>query len=271
MAKGVYVGRTLSEAAADDLLCSSCDEDSFSTCCGSRREYYSGCGGLSRSFRRLGEVTEEFDAFREGEFDPQQDLSDAAIIDGQIDEARRGLVRSAHFGLLCRSWCKMTMQYNQGTRTKSNPQGDGILKREVEGNRQLAEAFRLMVVLRELTIPFTLENPHDSFLWYSNEIAELRSWPEWNEVMFDQCMYKLRPPDWDRVADIRVRKRTKIGGTLANLKSLRRICDGCHHHSIAFGSVRVNGKRIVRAKAAGAYPACLCRALASLYVGPQCS
>ncbi len=193
------------------------------------------------------------------------DLGDPSVIDQQINDVRRGLVAFGHFGILCRSWCRMNKRFDSGTRTNANPYGDCLSEKELTGNRQLAEMGRLLMVFIECNIHFTIENPHDSLLWHTDEIQSLRLVEGCSEVVLDQCMFKLRPPEWRAGQDdIRIRKRTRILGTLKGLESLRRVCDGSHIHGEAWGHVRVNGKRVSRATAAGAYPGNLCGSFASL-------
>jgi len=125
------------------------------------------------------------------------------------------------------------------------------------------------VVLTKLGIPWTLENPFDSFEWHTDELRFLSSLDEVDSVLLDQCMYRLRPPDWDSHSDVRVRKRTRILGSLKDLSKLRCMCDRGHTHSVAFGHCKVAGKRVSRTKSAGAYPAGLCGAWAKLVPLPQ--
>ncbi len=140
-----------------------------------------------------------------------------------------------------------------------------MLKREITGNLQLEQAWRLIKVLTECHVPWTLENPIDSYIWQTVELRRAQQIPGCEEAVFDQCMYKLRPPDWKMLKDdVRVRKRTRIIGTLPGLSSLSKRCDGNHVHAQAMGHCRVGGKRISRAKAAGAYPVLLCNCIAKL-------
>ena len=233
----------------------------------SYREYYSGHGGLSRAHRRRGRSTREYDAFASGVFDPSKDLSDPQVIDREIADAEAGLIAGAHFGLLCASWCRMTQKWNGGTRTNENPYGSGCLQREIDGNRQLSESWRLMQVFLRLGIPFTVENPVDSLLWRSAEMQALKLNDNVSDVVLDQCMFSLRPPDWSpgHKEDLRVRKRTRVVGTVKNLVSIKRMCDKQHEHCEAIGSVRVHNKTVSRTKAAGVYPPTLCRKLAELF------
>ena len=155
------------------------------------------------------------------------------------------------------------MWLNRGTRSASEPMGDGTLEREIQGNKQLLEASRIIVVLLELHIPFTLGNPSESLVWHSPFMIWLLEQPSVCSVTFDQCMYHLRPPDFvPQSLDVRVRKRTTVVGSRANLTSLERRCDGLHSHSESIGHCSVNGRRVSRASAAGVtLPACAAASL----------
>ena len=229
------------------------------------REYYSGCGKLSECLRRQRLPTVEFEAFVNGVLDPSRDLGEASVIDQEIKDIQNGLVASAHIGIVCSSWCKMNQVYNGGSRTKENPIGAKILQREIVGNRQLFQLQRLVAALVKADVPFTIENPHDSYIWQTKIMKDIMALEKVEIAKFDQCMFLLRPPGWDGITDVRVRKRTRIIGTVAGLSSISQFCDKQHSHEEAFGSVRVGDKRVSRAKAAGAYPYPLCRKLALLF------
>ena len=231
------------------------------------REYYSGRGRLSEMLRERGFDTVEIEAFgADGGFDVNKDMSQGDLVKQECEDIAAGKVAFAHIGIVCSSWCAMSMQYNGGTRTRSNPFGDLSLARERLGNQQLIAAEQLIDCLNTHSIPWTLENPHDSFIWLTQQLGNYIATPFCRLALFDQCMYKLRPPDQEFYPDkdLRVRKRTKILGSLPGLESLNILCDRKHTHVAAFGSVRIHGKRIVRAAAAGAYPFPLCRKIADI-------
>ncbi len=233
---------------------------------GEFREYYSGYGRLARSMRRRGFCAKEYEAFHSGKFDPSFDLGDPEVVDREIVDVKAGRVRSAHFGIVCSSWCRMSQRFNGGTRTNTNPYGTGAKLNEIAGNTQVAQMKRLIDVLVKHDVPFTIENPIDSLIWHTAELRAIRSFSNVTEVSCDQCMFKLRPPEWTPDSlDYRIRKRTRLLGTVKGLESLARSCDGEHIHVEAWGHVRVNGKRISRAKAAGAYPPALCNCLANFF------
>ena len=184
------------------------------------REYYSGCGRLSSALRAQGFDTVEFEAVTDGVLDSEKDMGCSQVVDREIVDIEAGRVCFAHLGIVCSSWCNMTMVFNGGTRTQAAPYGTLKLQREIIGNRQVQQVKRLIDALIRNNIPFTLENPHDSYIWHSPELLEIAAHPQAQVARFDQCMYKLRPPDYDGSSDVRVRKRTRLLGTLAQLPTL---------------------------------------------------
>ncbi len=159
------------------------------------------------------------------------------------------------------------MLFNGGTRTVENALGDGSLKRETDGNEQLFLVVRLIDVCNRCKVPWTLENPEGSFVWHVAELLKRVDTDECDAVVFDQCMYHLRPPDYVKGGDdVRVNKPTRVVGTLRGLATLHCRCDRTHTHAHAYGHVRVGSKRISRAAAAGVYPISLCHRISRLVV-----
>ena len=83
-----------------------------------------------------------------------------------------------------------------------------------------------------------------------------------HRVRFHQCMFFLRPPDYDGRKDLRTRKDTVLVSNIPELSSLSRRCDNHHHHIHAIGTCHVQGRGVKRAAAAGCYPKALCTAWA---------
>ena len=79
-------------------------------------------------------------------------------------------------------------------------------------------------------------------------------------------MLGLAPPDPHLVETHRVRKLKTLAGTVVGIDVFSKFkCGRSHLHSVVVGSVVVDGKRIHRSKAAGAYPTTLCVTLAGLF------
>ena len=120
--------------------------------------------------------------------------------------------------------------------------------------------FQLMEVLNEEGIPWTVENPESSAVFW---LPEFEQYPH---VTFDQCMLGLLPPEPELHKTHRVQKKTRLAGTVDKLDSFSKFkCDRQHIHSVVIGSCVVNGVRFNRSKAAGAYPPQLCSVLAGLF------
>ena len=190
----------------------------------------------------------------------EYDMGRKEVIDGQIAKARRGETVGAHFGIVCSSWSVLKRLLNSGTRTKDKPQGNNTLQRERTGNEQATQMFRLIKVFDELKIPYSVENPESSALWW------LSRWSGVPSGTCDQCMLGLRPPEKELQATHRVQKKTRLAGTVRGIESFLDFrCDRGHSYSVVIGSVKVDGKRIHRSTAAGAYPRTFCRHLVCLF------
>ena len=55
---------------------------------------------------------------------------------------------------------------NGGTRARDKPVGNNSLLREKVGNTQMRQMFRLIDVFDKLDIPWTVENPESSALFW---------------------------------------------------------------------------------------------------------
>jgi len=150
---------------------------------------------------------------------------------------------------------------NGGTRRSFRPGGDGSRPKEEQGNRKACVTARLCRALQAVGGFWTIENPQSSFLFQYAPIAALYGYPGVSDVCFDQCEYELRPPGG--LSNQRVKKPTRLLGNVPGLSRLARRCSHTHEHVHALGSVRVNGQRVSRARAAGAYPPPLCSAIAA--------
>ena len=125
----------------------------------------------------------------------------------------------------------------------------------------MKQMFRLIVVLDKLDIPWTVENPESSALFW------LDKWKKYEHGTFDQCMLGLCPPEPELSKTHRVQKKTRLAGTVDNLPSFNKYkCDRSHTHSVAIGSCVVSGVRFNTSKAAGAYPLGFCSSLAGVFV-----
>ena len=97
---------------------------------GEFREYYSGCGRLSAAIARHGLPVKSFEAYPKEGYWREHDMSIAANIDREIEDARAGKIAAAHFGVVCSSWSVLNSLLNGGTRTREKTLGNGSLLRE---------------------------------------------------------------------------------------------------------------------------------------------
>ena len=93
-------------------------------------------------------------------------MSIAEHIDREIEDARAGQIAAAHFGVVCSSWSALNRLSNGGTRTREKSLGNNSLLRDKVGNTQMKQMFRLIDVLDKLDIPWTVENPESSALFW---------------------------------------------------------------------------------------------------------
>ena len=106
-----------------------------------------------------------------------------------------------HFGTLCGSFSTVN-NLNGGTRTRSRPEGDGPVEREVIGNVLAFAIARLCSLLIGTGAYFSIENLASSRLWWLVCISNLDGF----YVDFSQCMYGLVPPG-PQSSDIRLLKK----------------------------------------------------------------
>ena len=159
---------------------------------------------------------------------------------------------------------------NGGTITKTFPLGGAggraILEREKLANAQAILVCGLCTLLHQHGYFFTIENPYDSHLWLAPVMVTLMEFVGVKGclVMFDQCAFGLQLPGASKHCFCR--KRTCIFTNNLKLKAVAVMCPGLgrlHTHDHAWGSVRVNGKTLSNAAAAGRYPTELCRQIAA--------
>jgi hypothetical protein len=215
---------------------------------------------LSLAFANEGIDVKSYECYPKEGYRMEYDMGLAKVIDAEIAAANNNEILGAHFGIVCSSWSILNRLLNGGTRTREAPRGDGSLARERTGNQQATQMFRLIKEFDRLGIPYSVENPESSALWWL---------PQWKNVPFgvcDQCMLGLKPPEKELHRTHRVKKKTRFCGTVAGIEDFsKHKCDRSHEHSIVIGSVVVDGKRINRSTAAGAYPKQLGIVLAQMF------
>ena len=237
------------------------------------REGFAGCGNLSRHMLKQGipvaRPQEPYPASQNQRRKSQRyirvnDLMCPdvyACVEREIDF---GLYTYYHFGICCGGWGKAN-EMNGGTRTMECPMGGGkgkeVLEREMLANEMAVAVCKLCVRLYTPGCFFSLENPLTSHLWLSDPFLDLRAVCGDHLVLVDfhQCQFGLRLPG--SKANQFCKKATRIATNMATLSQLSRFCPGvsaAHAHDVAWGAVKVRGKWLSKAAAAGQYPDQLC-------------
>jgi hypothetical protein len=224
------------------------------------REIFAGVGHLALAFGALGwQVLESVEAYPGGKYDEEQDLSRPCVFRRLLGEAQRGWA-FWHFGLPCKSFSRLNVNFNDGTRTRVNPWGDGSLAREVLGNLLLRLTLRLIAVLGSRGSWWSLENPTSSFVWSIPAVRRLRRRPGVHVVRFCQCMFGLKFPD--SLPCEFCQKDTMIMSSMP-LDTFARMCDGSHKHVHCQGGIKTRTGWQRRSVLAGIYPSRLCKAWAA--------
>ncbi len=221
------------------------------------KEIFAGKGCLTQVFKDRGKfcVLKPVELFRHGRPDPSQDILNDHTFDRLIAEAREPH-QIWHFGMPCSSFSLM-QNMNQGTRNKSQPEGDGSLQRELIGNELARRTIYLCMILYKHGNFFTIENPRTSLAWHLKELRHLESLDRVSTVDFDQCEYGLKIPDVEG-KDGLAKKATRVLGNLPHLSMLSRQCCANHQHVQVIGGVRTSSGWKRRSELAGAYPRALC-------------
>ena len=222
-------------------------------------ECYAGCGRLSKALESVGfGVAEPMESFpSKGVYVARHDLDDPKIIDGLRDSIRRGVFLYVHFGIPCSSWSTLRF-IGGGSRRANKPEGDLLDQKELRGNQQACVVAELCWLLHVHGGWFSVENPRGSLLWQYGPMRSLSEVAA--SVDFDQCCYGLRLVGCEtKKFGPFIKKPTRLLTNVPALKKMSMLCKGDHQHHSCMGSVRVNGKSVSVAKAAGAYPPALCK------------
>ena len=239
---------------------------------GACREVFAGSAGLTKALDDAGVWVEPpLDAYIDGRYVAACDLDlleTRLKLEHEIDS---GMLRYLHFGLPCGGWANAN-RLNGGTRRLHCPDGGPQpLERELRANRQGEYVSVLALKLASKGGYFTIENPWASSFWSSSSFNWLKSKTTVHLCHIALCSYGHRIPGANRLTFCE--KRTGFAANFPEVMLLERRCPGTspsHQHQRAWGNVRVNGKSISCAKAAGHYPPLLCQALARI-VGEKIS
>jgi len=182
-----------------------------------------------------------------------------------LTECLSGWYSYVHFGLPC-SWWSSLASLNGGSRRVTIPDGvRPFTKAEHSSFLQLERTCTLCLALHWAGSLFSIENPRASHAFAASPYCALESIVPIFEARFDQCQYGLQPPAAGRGEF--VKKATKIVANFPVGQLSVKCSNTGHVHVHAKGRRRVwiegSCTSVSLARAAGAYPPALCRALAA--------
>ena len=94
-----------------------------------------------------------------------------------------------HFALPCKSFSRMSVNMNGGTRTNEKPEGSGDLDREILGNFLLEKTICLIHILIRSGNFWSLENPRNSLVFYMPSVKEIIELPETQTIDLDRSVH----------------------------------------------------------------------------------
>ena len=155
-------------------------------------DLFSGRGGVSRSFRKLGFRSYEYDT----DHGPEFDLTERSVLRRIARNIARGEVLGAMLAPPCSSF-SVARDRTSLIRTARFPWG--LPRRFLSpadqekvrlGNACARSALQVIHALDARGLPWCLENPHSSKLWRIPEIQQLTASPHVHVVIVDFCQYK---------------------------------------------------------------------------------
>eukprot|EP00973_Karenia_brevis_P057981 8071535-Karenia_brevis.AAC.1 len=137
-------------------------------------EVFAGHGALSSAFGRLGFLVETIEAFPPGSKGTvvHHDVSRPEVQTELLRKISNGEFLYIHFGVPCSTWGPAGW-LNGGTRRRHQEGGNGSLIREILANDIVQFVAKACKILISLNLYYSIENPHNSFLWTYGPIAEL--------------------------------------------------------------------------------------------------
>ena len=212
-------------------------------------------GWLSACMKAGGwKVMEPIEAYRDGKYDPSQDVLIPEVSAGII-ESLMALWCYCHFGTPCSSFSRLRAAFCGTSRTVDNPWGDESDPAEALGNKLLRWTFHVIASMHKKGLWWSFEHPTSSMAWHTDVVKSMCLQRGVQRVRFCQCMYGLRLVG--HPLGERVRKDTTLL-TNVPLGGLSCMCDKSHPHTQLKGNFRHNGRSYRRSALAGAYLRQLC-------------
>ena len=135
------------------------------------------------------------EGYIDGVLDPASDLLRPAVVWREVGRVLSGELFGASFGTPCTSFGMLFQNCGPGTRTKSQPYGNGENEKELVGNAHAIATVLICLALWSVGGFFWIENPQRSFLWQLDITRLLMGLHGVRFETFDQCAYGLAPSD----------------------------------------------------------------------------
>ena len=222
-------------------------------------DLFSGSGGVARAAQTLGFLTKEWDVVH----GPAYDLTDRRVIFKIREDIRRGRIVAVMLAPPCSSFSP-ARDRTSVIRTRSSPWGlPGLSEKDQQkveqGNSCIKAALEIIGDLNKYTIPWILENPHCSKMWFLPPLQKLVNDASVHVRVCDFCQFGTK---W--------RKRTRfLIGNCDETDSLRlqRTCQAKNGHCSRSGKKHFhltgsNNKGTPWTLIAQPYPSRLCHSLA---------
>ena len=227
-------------------------------------DFFSGHGGVARSARALGFRSREWELLH----GPSGDLTKPAVLSNiRTDISNRKIV-AAMLAPPCSSFSP-ARDRTSVIRDKNHPWGlPNISIRDQEkvrlGNQCLRSSLRIIKWLDDMGVPWVLENPHSSKMWYVPELIKLQQADHTHVIVTDFCQFGTC---W--------RKRTRLLCGNLQWDDVARCQRTCLGHGICsrtnkqhFQLTGSNKHGVPWTRVAQPYPHQLCHALAFTLTAP---
>ena len=154
---------------------------------------YSGEGGVGRAVEESGMASR----WLEISHGPTGDMTCPKVMRRLAQDAVRGLLISCMMAIVCTSWTTARNRTNT-IRSRAEPWGvahprkplsDLDVGRLREGNDQVRKLLKFLKLLHRLRIPWCIENPANSVLWWVPQLRRYLNCRRVNEVVVDQCSF----------------------------------------------------------------------------------
>lgn len=228
-------------------------------------DFFSGCGGVARSARALGFRTREWELLH----GPSGDLTKPAVLSKIRSDISNRKIVAAMLAPPCSSFSP-ARDRTSVIRDRNHPWGlpniSSIKDQEKVrvGNQCLRSTLRIIGWLDKMGVPWVLENPHSSKMWFVEELITLQNSPHTHVIVTDFCQFGTR---W--------RKRTRLLCGNLQWDDAARCQRTCLGHGICsrtnkphFQLTGSNKHNIPWTRVAQPYPSQLCHSLAFALTAP---